>query len=157
MRICGGGIDSFLGFEYCVVITLASREFRVLLTILPTSLRYLRHFWLRQGRMVLRPQLYCLPSRSLGSLYWVFRLVWRSSRLLLRWPRSLGRLQCQFFCLALCSAAVVAVFSPSFVIFALVWGLPVLSLEFSLLFLGYTFGVAFFAPSVYSPLLSLLR
>ena len=33
--------SSFLGFEYCVVITLASREFRVLLTILPTSLRCL--------------------------------------------------------------------------------------------------------------------
>ena len=31
VRISGGGIDSFLGFEYCDVITLASREFRVLL------------------------------------------------------------------------------------------------------------------------------
>ena len=39
VRISGGGIDSFLGFEYGVVITLASREFRVLLPILPTSLR----------------------------------------------------------------------------------------------------------------------
>ena len=38
------GIDSFMGFEYSVVITLASREFRVLLTILPTSLRFLRIF-----------------------------------------------------------------------------------------------------------------
>ena len=44
MRISGGGIDSFLGFEYCAVITLASREFPVLLTILPTSLRCLRIF-----------------------------------------------------------------------------------------------------------------
>ena len=42
--ISGGGIDSFLGFEYGVVITLASREFRVLLPILPTSLRFLRIF-----------------------------------------------------------------------------------------------------------------
>ena len=33
-------IDSFLGFEYSVVITLASREFRVLLPILPTSLGF---------------------------------------------------------------------------------------------------------------------
>ena len=39
-----GGIDSFLGFEYGDVITLASREFRVLLPILPTSLRFLRNF-----------------------------------------------------------------------------------------------------------------
>ena len=41
--ISGGGIDSFLGFEYSDVITLASREFRVLLPILP-SLRFLRSF-----------------------------------------------------------------------------------------------------------------
>ena len=41
VRISGGGIDSFLGFEYGDVITLASREFRVLIPILPTSLRFL--------------------------------------------------------------------------------------------------------------------
>ena len=35
VRISGGGIDSFLGFEYCNLITLASREFRVLLAVLP--------------------------------------------------------------------------------------------------------------------------
>ena len=58
--------------------------------------------------------------------------------------------------LALRSAAVVAVFFPSFAIFALVWGL-LFFLGILLLFLGYTFGVAFFAPSVYSPLLFLLR
>ena len=41
MRFCGGGIDSFLGFEYGDVTTLSSRVFRVLLPILPTSLRFL--------------------------------------------------------------------------------------------------------------------
>ena len=40
VRISGGGIDSLLGFEYGVVITLAYRELRVLLPILPTSLRF---------------------------------------------------------------------------------------------------------------------
>ena len=40
--VVGGGIDSFLGFEYCYVITLASRVFRILLPILPSSLRFLR-------------------------------------------------------------------------------------------------------------------
>ena len=40
VRISGGGIDSFLGFEYGDVITLASRVFRVLLPILP-SLQFL--------------------------------------------------------------------------------------------------------------------
>ena len=44
VRISGGVIDSFLGFEYGVVITLASRVFRVLLPILPTSLWFLRIF-----------------------------------------------------------------------------------------------------------------
>ena len=34
------------------------------------------HFWLRQCRMVLRPHLYCLPSRFtlVRSLYWVLGL-----------------------------------------------------------------------------------
>ena len=41
VSISGGGIDSFLGFEYCDMITLASRVFRILLPILPTSLRFL--------------------------------------------------------------------------------------------------------------------
>ena len=43
VRIRGGGIDSFLGFEYCDLITLASPEFLVLLAVLP-SLRCLRIF-----------------------------------------------------------------------------------------------------------------
>ena len=42
MRFSVGGIDSFLGFEYGDVITLASRVFRVLLTILPACLRIMR-------------------------------------------------------------------------------------------------------------------
>ena len=40
--ISGEGIDSFLGFEYWDVITLASRVFRVLLPTLPPSLLFLR-------------------------------------------------------------------------------------------------------------------
>ena len=164
MRFSGGGIDSFLRFEYGDVITLASRVFRVLLPILPASLRFLRsalglrwpsclaprprcgchlfgahlrwgnrflswirlrkgdyshvksvsstssdssnepavfaHFWLRRGHMVLRPHLSCLTSRftHVRSLYWVFRLLWRSSGLQLRWRRSPRRLQRRFFC-----------------------------------------------------------
>ena len=41
VRVSGGGIDSFLGFEYGEVITLASRVFRFLLPLLRTSLRFL--------------------------------------------------------------------------------------------------------------------
>ena len=36
------GTDSFLGFEYCGVITLASRVFRILLPFIPSCLRFLR-------------------------------------------------------------------------------------------------------------------
>ena len=39
--VSGEGIDSFLGFEYCNVITLASRVFRILLPILPSCLQFL--------------------------------------------------------------------------------------------------------------------
>ena len=42
MRVSGDGIDSFLGFEYYDVITLASRVFRILIPIIPSSLRFLR-------------------------------------------------------------------------------------------------------------------
>ena len=48
-------------------------------------------------------------------------------------------------------------FFPSFAIFRAGLGISVLSSEFSLLFLGYAYGVAFFAPSVSSPLLSILQ
>ena len=44
VRNSGGRFDSFLGFEYGIVITLASRVFRVLLPLLPTSLRFLHIF-----------------------------------------------------------------------------------------------------------------
>ena len=44
VRMRGGGIDSFTGFEHFIVIPLASRGFRVLLPILLTSLRCLRIF-----------------------------------------------------------------------------------------------------------------
>ena len=35
------GTDSFLGFEYCGVITLASRVFRILLPFIPSCLWFL--------------------------------------------------------------------------------------------------------------------
>ena len=41
VRFCGGGIDSFLGFEYGIDYSRVARV-RVLLTFLTTSLRYLR-------------------------------------------------------------------------------------------------------------------
>ena len=34
------GTDSFLGLEYCIVITLASRVFRILFPFLPSCLQF---------------------------------------------------------------------------------------------------------------------
>ena len=75
VRVSGGGTDSFHGFEYFGLITLASQEFRVLLAVLPARLRCLRIFWLRQCRMV-QPHLYCLPSlfSIVRYLYWFLGL-----------------------------------------------------------------------------------
>ena len=46
VRVSGGGTDSFHGFEYFSLITLASQEFQVLLAVLPASLGCLRVFGL---------------------------------------------------------------------------------------------------------------
>ena len=75
VRISGRGTDSFHGFEYCDLITLTSREFRVLLVVLPTSLRCLL-ILASSGSHGLRPHLYCLPSRFtlVRSLSWVLGL-----------------------------------------------------------------------------------
>ena len=63
VRISGGGTDSFLGFEYCGLITLTSQEFRVLLADLPTSLRCLRIFGFVRVAWCCDPTFFCLPSR----------------------------------------------------------------------------------------------
>ena len=48
VRFCGGGIDSFLGFEYGVVITLASHVFEYFLRFLLRAC-VICAFWLRWG------------------------------------------------------------------------------------------------------------
>ena len=88
---CGGGFDSFLGFEYGVVITVLSRH-----TCSSTSSvssyepALFAHFLASLGSHSVTPHLSGLPSRfpHMRSLYWVFRLLWRSSELQLRWRRS---------------------------------------------------------------------
>ena len=99
VRFCGGGIDSFLGFEYGVVITLASHVFEYFLRFLLRAC-VICAFWLRWGSHGVTPLLSCLLSRfpHVRSLYWVFRLLWHSSELQLRWRWSPRRLQRRFFC-----------------------------------------------------------
>ena len=99
VRFCDGGIDSFIRFESEVVITLASHVFEYFLRFLLQAC-VICAFWLRWGSHGVTPLLSCLPSRfpHVRSLYWVFRLLWRSSELQLRWRRSPRRLQRRFFC-----------------------------------------------------------
>ena len=89
--ISSGGIDSFLGLEYCDLITLVSREFRVLLAVFQRACGVCE-FLAPSGSQVvatspLLPTLlvYYREVPLLG-----FRLVWRLSGRLLRRRRSLG-------------------------------------------------------------------
>ena len=115
------------------------------------------HFWLRRGRMVLRPHLYCLTSRftHVGSLSWVLGLF--DVR---QGYGCVGNGRCADSCAnssaSLAQCCSCGGFFPSFAIFVLLGGLLVF-LGILALFLGYTFSVTLFAPPVYSPLLSLLR
>ena len=79
VRFCGGG------FEYVVLITLASHVFEYFLR------------FLLQACVICA---FCLPSRfpHVRSLSWVFRLLWCWSELQLHWRRSPRRLQRRFFC-----------------------------------------------------------
>ena len=82
------------------------------------------HFWLRRGRMMLRPHLYCLPSRftHVRSFYWVLGLCG-----VRQGYGCVGNGRCDdysadsFASLAQCCSC--GGFFPSFAIFALVWGL----------------------------------
>ena len=73
VRFCGGGIDSFLGFEYVVMITLASHVFEYFLRFLLQAC-IICEFWLRWGSHGVAPLLSCLPSRfpHVRSLYCFF-------------------------------------------------------------------------------------
>ena len=75
VRFCGRRFDSFLGFEYVVMITLASHVFEYFLRFLLQAC-VICAFWLRWGSHGVTPLLSCLPSRfpHVWSLYWVFRL-----------------------------------------------------------------------------------
>ena len=120
VRFCGGRFDSFLGFEYVVMITLASHVFEYFLRFLLQAC-VICAFWLRWGSHGVTPLPSCLPSRfpHVRSLYWVFRLLSCWSELQLRWRRSPRRLQRRFFCLP-CAVRLCWRFYSEFAIFALV-------------------------------------
>ena len=63
MRFCGGGIDSFLGFEYGVVITLASHVFEYFLRFLLRAC-VICAFWLHWGSHGVTPPPF-LPALTL--------------------------------------------------------------------------------------------
>ena len=115
------------------------------------------HFWLRQGRRLLRPHFSCLHSRFtvVRSLSWVIALCGVRPGCCCVGDDRLDDYSADSSA-SLAQCCRCGGFFPSFAIFALIWGLLLFLRNFSLLFLGYPYGVPFFAPSVYSPLLSLL-
>ena len=120
------------------------------------------HFWLRQCRIVLRPHLYYLPSRFtiVKSLYWVFGLYGVSPVFAVAFALLARAIPAPVLVLALRSAADVVVFFPNSAVFRASCGdfcscFGILALP--LLFLGYAYGVALFALSAYSSLISILR
>ena len=161
MRVSGGGADSFPGFEYFGLITLASREFRVLLAVLPASLRCLRIFGFVSVAWCCDPTL--LPTltvyyREVPLL--VFRLVWCWSGVFCSVCADCADDSSAGSCASLVQGCRCGGFFPNPAVFALVFGTSVLVyriLALSLLFLGYAYGVAFFATSASPPLLSILR
>ena len=149
------------GFEYLGLITLASREFRVPLAVLPASLRCLRILASSVSHGVATPPF--LPTLTVyyrGSLYWVVDLCGVGPVFSVTFALFAQTIPAPVLGLALRSAAAVAVFSPISAVFRASFGdfcscFGILALP--LLFLGYAYGVAFFASSPYSPLLSILR
>ena len=65
VHFCGGGIDSFLGFEYGVVITLASHVFEYFLRFLLRAC-VICAFWLRWGSHGVTPPPF-LPTLTFSS------------------------------------------------------------------------------------------
>ena len=65
VRFCGEGIDSFLGFEYVVVITLASHVFEYFLRFLLQAC-VICAFWLRWGSHGVTPPTF-LPTLTFSS------------------------------------------------------------------------------------------
>ena len=65
VRFCGEGIDSFLGFEYVVVITLASHMFEYFLRFLLQAC-VICAFWLRWGSHDVTPPTF-LPTLTFSS------------------------------------------------------------------------------------------
>ena len=107
------------------------------------------HFWLRQCRMVLRPHLYCLPSRFtiVRYLYWILGLCGIWSGVFCSVCADCADDSSAGSCDCLVQGCRCGGFFPNSAVFALVLGTSVLAygiLALPLLFFGYAYGVAFF-------------
>ena len=148
VRVSSGGTDSFHELEYFGLITLASREFRVLLAVLPASLRCLRIFASSVSHGVATPPL--LPTltvyyREVPLLD--FGLVWYWSGVFCSVCADCADDYSAGPCACLAQGCRCGGFFPNSAVFALVLGTSVLAygiLALPLLFLGYVYGVAFF-------------
>ena len=107
------------------------------------------HIWLHQCRMLLRPHLYCLPSRFtiVRYLYWFLGLCGVWSGVFCSVCADCADDSSAGSCVCLAQGCRCGVFFPNSAVFALVLGNSVLAygiLAIPLLFLGYAYGVAFF-------------
>ena len=107
------------------------------------------HFWLSQCRMVLRPHLYCLPSRLtiVRHLYWFLGLCGIWSGVFCSVCADYADDSSAGSCDCLAQGCRCGGFFPNSAVFALVLGNSVLAygiLALPLLFLGYAYGMAFF-------------
>ena len=124
VRMCGG--DSIPVWDSSTPLWLLSHHegFEYFLRFLSRDCGFFAHFWLRRGRIVWRPLLYCLPSRFplVRSLYWVLGLC--GTRL---GYGCLGNDRCDDSSAdssaSLAQCCRCGGFFPSFAIFALLWGL----------------------------------
>ena len=152
VRFCGGGFDSFLGFEYGVVITLASHVFEYFFRFFLRACVICAFFgfvgvtWCDTPTFLAYPHVFlkCGPFIGFLGFFGVrqsYSCVGGDRHDDYSADSSASLAQCGF----------VGGFFSEFRDFRASFGS---SSEFLLLFLGFPFGVAFFAPSAYS-LLSL--
>ena len=147
VRVSDGGTDSFHGFEYLGLITLASLEFRVLLAVLPVS-RVCTFLASSVLHGVATPPL--LPTLTVYYRevpLFVFRLVWYWCGVFCSVCADCVDDSSASSCACLAQGCRCGVFFPNSAVFALVLGTSVLAygiLALPLLFLGFAYGVAFF-------------
>ena len=121
VRFCGGGIDSFLGFEYGVVITLASHVFEYFFRFLLRACVFLRILASLGSQGVVTPPFWpalTFFSRAVPLLGFSASLAF--VRATVAWPSIARMITAPILLLCLAQCGFVGGFFRNFAIFALV-------------------------------------